>query len=94
MGMVRQWQELTYAGRYSESYSEALPDFVKLAEAYGHVGLLVEKPSDVEPALREAMRLKDRTVFIDVRTDPTENVWPMVQAGKGITEMLLGSEDL
>jgi len=66
----------------------------KLAEAYGHVGLLVEKPSDVEPALREAIKLKDRTVFLDVRTDPTENVWPMVQAGKGISEMLLGSEDL
>jgi acetolactate synthase-1/2/3 large subunit len=73
---------------------DALPDFVKLAEAYGHVGLLIEKPQDVEPALREAIRLKDRTVFLDVRTDPTENVWPMVQAGKGITEMLLGSEDL
>ena len=94
LGMVRQWQEIDYGGRYSHSYMDALPDFVKLAEAYGHVGLLVEKPSDVEPALREAIRLKDRTVFLDVRTDPTENVWPMVQAGKGITEMLLGSEDL
>jgi acetolactate synthase I/II/III large subunit len=94
LGMVRQWQQLDYGGRYSHSYMDALPDFVKLAEAYGHVGLLIEKPSDVEPALREAIRLKDRTVFLDVRTDPTENVWPMVQAGKGITEMLLGSEDL
>jgi acetolactate synthase I/II/III large subunit len=94
LGMVRQWQQLDYGGRYSHSYMDALPDFVKLAEAYGHVGLLVEKPSDVEPALREALRLKDRTVFLDIRTDPTENVWPMVQAGKGISEMLLGSEDL
>ena len=94
LGMVRQWQQLDYGGRYSHSYMDALPDFVKLAEAYGHVGMLIEKPTDVEPALREAMRLKDRTVFLDVRTDPTENVWPMVQAGKGITEMLLGSEDL
>lgn len=94
LGMVRQWQQLDYGGRYSHSYMDALPDFVKLAEAYGHVGLLVEKPQDVEPALREAIKLKDRTVFLDVRTDPTENVWPMVQAGKGITEMLLGSEDL
>ena len=94
LGMVRQWQQLDYGGRYSHSYMDALPDFVKLAEAYGHVGLLVEKPGDVEPALREAIKLKDRTVFLDVRTDPTENVWPMVQAGKGITEMLLGSEDL
>jgi acetolactate synthase-1/2/3 large subunit len=94
LGMVRQWQEIDYAGRYSHSYMDALPDFVKLAEAYGHVGLLVEKPHDVEPALREAIRLKDRTVFLDIRTDPTENVWPMVKAGQGITEMLLGSEDL
>jgi acetolactate synthase-1/2/3 large subunit len=94
LGMVRQWQELDYGKRYSHSYMEALPDFVKLAEAYGHVGLKIEKPADVEPALREAIRLKDRTVFLDVRTDPTENVWPMVQAGKGISEMLLGSEDL
>jgi len=94
LGMVRQWQQLDYGGRYSHSYMDALPDFVKLAEAYGHVGLKIERPSDVEPALREAIRLKDRTVFLDVRTDPTENVWPMVQAGKGISEMLLGSEDL
>ena len=94
LGMVRQWQQIDYGGRYSHSYMDALPDFVKLAEAYGHVGLKIEKPSEVEPALREAMRLTNRTVFIDVRTDPTENVWPMVQAGKGISEMLLGSEDL
>jgi acetolactate synthase-1/2/3 large subunit len=94
LGMVRQWQQLDYGGRYSHSYMDALPDFVKLAEAYGHVGLLVEKPADVEGALREAIRLKDRTVFLDIRTDPTENVWPMVKAGKGISEMLLGSEDL
>jgi acetolactate synthase I/II/III large subunit len=94
LGMVRQWQQLDYGGRYSHSYMDALPDFVKLAEAYGHVGLLVEKPEDVEPALREAIRLKDRTVFLDIRTDQEENVWPMVKAGKGISEMLLGSEDL
>jgi acetolactate synthase-1/2/3 large subunit len=94
LGMVRQWQEIDYGGRYSHSYMDALPDFVKLAEAYGHVGLRIDKPSEVEPALKEALRLKDRTVFLDVRTDPGENVWPMVQAGKGITEMLLGSEDL
>ena len=94
LGMVRQWQQIDYGGRYSHSYMDALPDFVKLAEAYGHVGLKIEKPSDVEGALREAIRLKDRTVFLDIRTDPTENVWPMVKAGKGISEMLLGSEDL
>jgi acetolactate synthase I/II/III large subunit len=94
LGMVRQWQEIDYEGRYSHSYMDALPNFVKLAEAYGHVGMLIEGPQDVEPALREARKLKDRTVFMDFRTDPTENVFPMVKAGKGITEMLLGSEDL
>ena len=94
LGMVRQWQELTYNKRYSSSYMDSLPDFVKLAEAYGHVGMLIEKKSDVEGALKEAIRLKDRTVFMDFQTDPEENVWPMVQAGKGITEMLLGSEEL
>ena len=94
LGMVRQWQEIDYEGRYSHSYMDALPNFVKLAEAYGHVGMLIEKPGDVEGALREARKLKDRTVFMDFRTDPTENVFPMVKAGQGITEMLLGSEDL
>jgi len=94
LGMVRQWQQIEYSGRYSHSYMDALPNFVKLAEAYGHVGMLIERPQDVEPALREARKLKDRTVFLDFRTDPTENVFPMVQAGKGLTEMLLGAEDL
>jgi len=94
LGMVRQWQELTYNKRYSSSYMDSLPDFVKLAEAYGHVGMRIEMKSDVEGALKEAIRLKDRTVFMDFQTDPEENVWPMVQAGKGITEMLLGSEEL
>ena len=94
LGMVRQWQEIDYEGRYSHSYMDALPDFVKLAEAYGHVGILIEHARDVEPALRESRKLKDRTVFMDFRTDPTENVFPMVKAGMGITEMLLGSEDL
>ena len=94
LGMVRQWQELDYEGRSSHSYMAALPNVVKLAAAYGHVGMLIEHARDVEPALREARKLKDRTVFMDFRTDPTENVFPMVKAGKGITEMLLGSEDL
>lgn len=94
LGMVRQWQEIEYEGRYSNSYMDALPNFVKLAEAYGHVGMLIERAQDVEPALREARKLKDRTVFMDFRTDPTENVFPMVKAGNGITEMLLSSEDL
>ncbi len=94
LGMVRQWQEIEYGSRYSESYMDSLPDFVKLAESYGHVGFRIENPADVEGALKEAFALKDRLVFLDFITDQTENVWPMVQAGKGLTEMLLGSEDL
>ncbi len=95
LGMVRQWQQLEYGGRYSESYMDALPDFVRLAESYGHVGMRIDKPADVEPALREAFTsLRDRLVFMDFITDQTENVWPMVRAGKGLTEMILGAEDL
>jgi len=95
LGMVRQWQQIDYGSRYSSSYMDALPDFVKLAESYGHVGVRIDKPADVEPALREAFTThKDRLVFLDIITDQTENVWPMVKAGKGLTEMLLGSEDL
>jgi len=95
LGMVRQWQQIEYGSRYSQSYMDALPDFVALAEAYGHVGIRVERPADVEPALRDAFgKYKDRLVFLDFITDQTENVWPMVQGGKGLTEMLLGSEDL
>ncbi len=89
MGMVRQWQEFTYESRYSHSYMDALPDFVKLAEAYGHVGMLVEKPQDVRPALEEAFRMKDRLVFLDFITDRTENVYPMVEAGKAQHQMRL-----
>jgi len=92
MGMVRQWQEFFYGNRYAESYMDSLPDFVKLAEAYGHVGMKIEKPEDIEPALREAFAMKDRFVFMDFITDQTENVFPMVPGGKGITEMILAEE--
>ncbi len=92
MGMVRQWQEFFYEGRYSMSYMDALPDFVKLAEAYGHVGMRIDNPGDVEAAVKEAFALKDRLVFMDFRTDQTENVYPMIQAGKGHHEMHLSSE--
>ena len=95
LGMVRQWQQIEYGNRYSESYMDALPDFVRLAEAYGHIGVRIDKPADVEPALREAFgKHRDRLVFLDIITDAKENVWPMVQGGKGLTEMLLSSEDL
>ena len=92
MGMVRQWQQFFYGNRYAESYMDALPDFVKLAEAYGHVGIKVDKPGDVDGALAEAFRQKDRLVFVDVITDQTENVFPMVPGGKGLTEMILAEE--
>ena len=94
LGMVRQWQQLDYGSRYSESYMDSLPDFEKLAEAYGHVGMRIEKPGDVDGALREAFGMKDRLVFMNFITDQSENVWPMIQSGKGLSEMLLGSEDL
>jgi acetolactate synthase-1/2/3 large subunit len=89
LGMVRQWQEFFYQGRYAMSYMESLPDFVKLAESYGHVGMQIDKPGDVEPALTEAMKLKDRLVFMDFITDQTENVYPMIPAGGGQNEMIL-----
>jgi len=89
MGMVRQWQEFFYDRRYSHSYMDALPDFVKLAESYGHVGMRIENPADVEGALAEALKLKDRLVFLDFITDQTENVYPMIAAGKGHNEMHL-----
>ena len=89
MGMVRQWQEFFYDRRYSHSYMDALPDFVKLAESFGHVGMRVEKTADVSGALKEALAMKDRLVLMDVVTDQTENVYPMIAAGKGHHEMEL-----
>jgi acetolactate synthase-1/2/3 large subunit len=93
LGMVRQWQQMFHGNRYSESYVDALPDFVKLAEAYGHVGFRIDKPADVEPALREAfVKHKNDLVFLDFQTDQTANVFPMVAAGKGLSEMILAEE--
>ena len=89
MGMVRQWQEFFYDRRYSHSYMDALPDFVKLAESYGHVGMRIENPADVETALKEAFAMENRLVFLDIITDHTENVYPMIAAGKGHNEMQL-----
>jgi acetolactate synthase-1/2/3 large subunit len=89
MGMVRQWQEFFYQGRYAMSYMESLPDFVALAEAYGHVGMRIEKPEDVEGAIKEALKLKDKLVFMDFIIDPEENVYPMIPAGAGLNEMIL-----
>ena len=89
LGMVRQWQEFFYQGRYAMSYMESLPDFVKLAESYGHVGMQITRPADIEGALAEAMKMKDRLVFMDFLTDRNENVYPMIPAGGGQNEMIL-----
>ncbi|NIP48135.1 MAG: acetolactate synthase 3 large subunit [Gammaproteobacteria bacterium] len=89
LGMVRQWQEFIYEKRESHSYLDSLPDFAKLAESFGHVGMRIDKPSDVDSALKEAFAMKDRLVFMDFVTDPSENVFPMMMAGKGQTDMLL-----
>jgi acetolactate synthase I/II/III large subunit len=91
LGMVRQWQEFMYESRESHSYLDSLPDFAKLTESFGHVGLRIEKPGDVEGALREAFAQKDRLVFLDFATDPTENVYPMMMQGRGHNEMLLSA---
>ena len=93
LGMVRQWQQFFHGDRYSESYMDALPDFVKIAEAYGHVGIRVDSPADVKPAMQEAFARKNELVFMDFRTDSTENVFPMVPGGKGLSEVIL-AEDL
>jgi acetolactate synthase-1/2/3 large subunit len=94
LGMVRQWQEMFHGNRHAESYVNALPDFVKLAEAYGHVGMQINRPADVEPALREAFgKHKNEFVFMDFITDQTANVYPMIAAGKGLSDMVL-AEDL
>ncbi len=95
LGMVRQWQEMFYSRRYSQTYMDSIPDFVKLAEAYGHVGIRVDKPEDVEAALRKAfVDHKDDLVFLDIRTAREANVFPMVAAGKGLSEMVLADENL
>jgi len=92
MGMVRQWQEFFYESRYSHSTVESTPDFVKLAESYGHVGMRIENKEDLEQAMTEAFAMKDRLVFMDVVIDPEENVYPMIEAGKAHNEMYLSPE--
>ena len=94
LGMVKQWQDMQYGGRYSSiSYEDSLPDFVKLAESFGHVGLKVEKFSELNSAMEEAFSLKDRLVFLDVLIDPDEHVYPMLEAGGSMSEMRISKKD-
>jgi len=92
MGMVRQWQELLHGGRYSQSYMDSLPDFVKLAEAFGAVGLRAEKPDDLDDVIREMIRVP-KAVIADIRVDKAENCFPMIPSGAAHNEMLLGPAD-
>ena len=91
LGMVRQWQQLDYGGRYSHSYMDALPDFVKLAEAYGGVGIRVDKAKDLDAAIRQMLKT-DRVTIVDVRVDPKENCFPMIPSGKAHNEMILSAD--
>ena len=94
LGMVKQWQDMQYGGRYSSiSYEDSLPDFVKLAESFGHVGLKVEKFSELNYAMEEAFSLKDKLVFLDVLIDPDEHVYPMLEAGGSMSEMRISKKD-
>jgi len=93
LGMVRQWQEFFYEERYAMTYNQSLPDFVKLAEAYGHVGIHIDKPADVEGALREAVKDTKRLYFLDFATEAQGNVYPMIPAGYGHNEMYLNKQD-
>ncbi len=93
LGMVRQWQELFYSERYSYSYLDVVPDFVRVAEAYGAVGLRATRPSEVEPVLKEALKVKDLPVVMDFVVDWKEKVYPMVPAGASLSEMIFGDEE-
>ncbi len=91
--MVKQWQDIIYAGRHSQSYMDSLPDFVKLAEAYGHIGMRIEHPDELETKLAEALAIKDKVVFVDIRVDETEHVYPMQMRGGAMNEMYLSKTE-
>jgi acetolactate synthase-1/2/3 large subunit len=93
LGMVRQWQDMNYESRYSHSYLDSLPDFAKLAESYGHVGIVVDKAEELEDKLKEAMAIRDRVVFIDVRIDPEEHVYPMQVPNGSMCDMFLSKTE-
>ena len=94
LGMVKQWQDMQYGGRHSHStYAESLPDFIKLAESYGHVGIRIENKSELNAKLEEAFALKDRLVFVDVLVDPEEHVYPMAIKGGAMKDMILSKSE-
>ncbi|OOF56641.1 acetolactate synthase 3 large subunit [Rodentibacter genomosp. 2] len=90
LGMVKQWQDLIYSGRHSQTYMNSLPDFVKLAESYGHVGIKIATPDELESKLEEAFKLKNKLVFVDINVDESEHVYPMQVRGGAMNEMILG----
>ena len=94
LGMVKQWQDMQYGGRHSHStYSESLPDFIKLAEAYGHVGVRIDRADELHSKMKEAIAMKDKLVFIDVLVDPTEHVNPMAIKGGAMKDMVLSKTE-
>lgn len=93
LGMVKQWQDIIYQGRHSHSYMDSLPDFVKLAEAYGHVGIQINHPSELDEKLKQAFAIKDRLVFVDILVDETEHVYPMQVRGGAMNEMMLSKTE-
>ncbi|QBQ64673.1 acetolactate synthase 3 large subunit [Actinobacillus indolicus] len=93
LGMVKQWQDIIYAGRHSHSYMDSLPDFIKLAEAYGHVGIQINTPDELEEKLAQAFAIKDKLVFVDVRVDETEHVYPMQIRGESMKDMMLSKTE-
>ena len=93
LGMVKQWQDIIYQGRHSQVYMNSLPDFAKLAEAYGHVGITIDHPSELEEKLTQAFSIKDKLVFVDVRIDETEHVYPMQIRGGAMNEMILSKTE-
>ncbi len=93
LGMVRQWQDMSYNSRHSHSYMESLPDFVKLVEAYGHVGMRITDLKDLKPKMEEAFAIKDRLVFIDIQVDTSEHVYPMQIKDGSMRDMWLNKTE-
>ncbi len=93
LGMVKQWQDMIYAGRHSHSYMDSVPDFAKIAEAYGHVGMTISDPAELEAGLAKALSMKDKLVFVDISVDETEHVYPMLIRGGSMKDMWLSKTE-